>query len=468
MLLIAQSPQQIAAPLNVPLNAGSLVVYSQVGAVSGGGANATPIQPTPRATANGTLAYDVQFDTNAVSTTLAANVQSAAPADGSPTTILVADSTGIGAGDYITIAASSASSTLAADLNNVSTSIGVATGTGSTFRVGDILRIPGETASATTGTVVIAGATSLPVTPVMTVVVGDTVNVSDAKFTTTLSAASAAAVTTITVTSAAGLAGGQSVTISDAFQTSETVTIASIAGTTATLSAGLAGSWGSGSQVTRNAIGPNPYTVQTATAISPITLTAVLPALSTQAQVTLMRRTEDVRVTAIATDTLTVVRLGTPQAADYHRMGTQIALLSQPEVRRVTAITSNILTLNSALGFMHRAAAAVNKQPQGVMVFSTLPTNIVIGDTVVIDMLSIATFADTVADRVQATIQAIDTLTKSVTVTTAAARTRVDYTTATVTFMGDAVVVSGAVDSNGNTVRSTSGNRVNLSNGTSK
>jgi hypothetical protein len=336
--------------------------------------------------------------------------------------------------------------------------------------VGDVLRIPGETVKATTGAAVTAGATLLPVAPAFPVQAGETINILDPQVVTYTTGALAAGATTVNLVSTAGLAPGQMVSICDVAQICNVYTIATVPNATSiTLTGGVAVAVGAGAEVWRNALGLN-VTVQASTTTSPITVTVGLAsAFSATAQVSVSRASENVTVTAIAGDNLTVTR-ATPA---FHRSGSQIALLSEPEVRQVQSngvITSGdrLLLLNTPLNFMHRLGAAVTKQPQGVMTLTAMPTGVAIGDTVVIDTLSPVNFPNTRADRFDATVVAVDTANNQVTVTANTARARVDYSTADVWFMGDAAVVSGAVDSNGNTLRSTSDNRVNLSNGLTK
>jgi hypothetical protein len=137
--------------------------------------------------------------------------------------------------------------------------------------------------------------------------------------------------------------------------------------------------------------------------------------------------------------------------AGPHSTGGSVTLVSFPETRKINAVGTYSLTLNSALVYSHHTGAAVTKAATGEVEFGDNEVNtVLVGDVVIIDKDGSAT---TVLDRIDTTVLSIDTeLSRLILspVTSTTSIITIDGDNASFSFMGDAVKVTGAQDSNGN------------------
>jgi hypothetical protein len=137
--------------------------------------------------------------------------------------------------------------------------------------------------------------------------------------------------------------------------------------------------------------------------------------------------------------------------SDPHPTGTSVTLLSFPETRKITAVGTYSLTLDSALVYPHHGGAAVTKAATAEVEFGAGEMDtVLVGDVVIVDKDSSAT---TVLDRIDATVASINTEKATVVLTPVTSTTSIvtiDGDNASFTFMGDAVKVTGAQDSSGN------------------
>jgi hypothetical protein len=146
----------------------------------------------------------------------------------------------------------------------------------------------------------------------------------------------------------------------------------------------------------------------------------------------------------------TVLTLDTTPSAP-HSTGGSVTLVSFPETRKINAVGTYSLTLNSALVYSHHTGAAVTKAATGEVEFGGGEVDtVLVGDVVIIDKDGSAT---TVLDRIDTTVLSIDTeLSRLILspVTSTTSIITIDGDNASFSFMGDAVKVTGAQDSNGN------------------
>ena len=137
--------------------------------------------------------------------------------------------------------------------------------------------------------------------------------------------------------------------------------------------------------------------------------------------------------------------------SDPHSTGASVTLLSFPETRKITAVGTYSLTLDSALVYAHHGGAAVTKAATAEVEFGAGEMDtVLVGDVVIVDKDSSAT---TVLDRIDATVASINTGKATVVLTPVTSTTSIvtiDGTKASFRFMGDAVKVTGAQDSSGN------------------
>jgi len=137
--------------------------------------------------------------------------------------------------------------------------------------------------------------------------------------------------------------------------------------------------------------------------------------------------------------------------AGPHSTGGSVTLVSFPETRKITAVGTYSLTLGSALVYSHHTGAAVTKAATGEVEFGGGEVDtVLVGDVVIIDKDGSAT---TVLDRIDTTVLSIDTeLSRLILspVTSTTSIITIDGDNASFSFMGDAVKVTGAQDSNGN------------------
>jgi hypothetical protein len=422
-------------------------------------------EQAPRAALDytGTRTEEIIFEASTASTTIRSTGEYT---DNQSTLILVTDETGFGVDDFVKVAASSASTTLSGSDNDTDTSLTVAST--ADFREGDTIIIHGEVISLTVtddggsgdnhtlrnATVWAAADDNFSFSSGQQIFNGDAITLTDAAVTTTLAADVArttTGATSISLTSTAGLAEGQDLIIYDGVDPADNVTITAIASASAVTVTGLVVDtkqpYLSGAKVTR-AVVTGTCTVDAGGASTTIAMCDDQNgAYSDAMTATVKRAFEKETVSDVASST--VLTITTP--SDPHPTGTSVTLLSFPETRKITAVGTYSLTLGSALVYSHHTGAAVTKAATGEVEFGGGEVDtVLVGDVVIIDKDGSAT---TVLDRIDTTVLSIDTeLSRLILspVTSTTSIITIDGDNASFSFMGDAVKVTGAQDSNGN------------------
>jgi hypothetical protein len=423
-------------------------------------------EQAPRAALDytGTRTEEIIFEASTASTTIRSTGEYA---DNQSTVILVTAEAGFGVDDFVKIAASSASTTLNGSDNDSDTSLTVAST--ADFREGDIVIIHGEVISLTVtddggsgdNHTLRNGATGWGTNDNFSFSSGqqifnlDAITLTDAAVTTTLAADVArttTGATSISLTSTAGLAEGQDLIIYDGVDPADNVTITAIASASAVTVTGLVVDtkqpYLSGAKVTR-AVVTDTCNVDAGAASTTIVMCDDQPFAYSDAMTATVNRAYETRTVDNVTSN-TVLTLDTTPSAP-HSTGASVTLRSFPETRKITAVGTYSLTLDSALVFAHHTGAAVTKAATGEVEFgATEVDTVLVGDVVIIDKDGSAT---TVLDRVDTTVLSIDTEKARVIlspVTSTTSIITIDGNNASFSFMGDAVKVTGAQDSNGN------------------
>jgi len=219
----------------------------------------------------------------------------------------------------------------------------------------------------------------------------------------------------------------------------------------------------SGAKVTRAAISET-CTVDAGGSSTTIALCSNMSsAVSDAITATVKRAYEKETVSGVASST--VLTITAP--SDPHPTGTSVTLLSFPETRKITAVATYSLTLDSALVYPHHGGAAVTKAATAEVEFSASGAvdTVLVGDVVILDKDGSAT---TVLDRIDTTVASINTETATVVLTPVTSTTSIvtiDTDNASFTFMGDAVKVTGAQDSSGNAQQTGYARYANLNTG---
>ena len=456
---ISSTTFTLSAALARDIPSGSLVIDG----------SATFAEAAPRNALDytGTRTEEVIFDTSTASTTIRSTGEYA---DSQSTVILVTDETGFGVDDFIKIAASSASTTLNGSDNDSDTSLTVAST--ADFREGDIVIIHGEVISLTVtddggsgdnhtlrnATLWANGGGSgvndnFSFSSGQQIFNGDAITLTDAAVTTTLAANVDRSATTmsISLTSTAGLAEGQDLIINDGSEAADTVTISLIVSASAVtvtdILADTTEPYLAGAKVTR-AVVTDTCNVDAASSSTTIVMCDDQPeAFSDAMTATVKRAFEKETVSGVASST--VLTITAP--SDPHPTGTSVTLLSFPETRKITAVATYSLTLDSALVYPHHGGAAVTKAATAEVEFGAGEMDtVLVGDIVIVDKDGSAT---TVLDRIDATVASINTGKATVVLTPVTSTTSIvtiDGDNASFSFMGDAVKVTGAQDSSGN------------------
>ena len=425
--------------------------------------SATFAEPAPRnAVDYRSYTEEVIFDTSTASTTIRSTGEYA---DNRSTVILVTDEAGFGVDDFVKIAASSASTTLNGSDNDSDTSLTVAST--ADFREGDIVIIHGEAISLTvtddggsgdnhTLRVANWGATdNFTFSSGQQIFNGDAITIADAAVTNTLSSTvdRDTAADTFTLTDGtAGLAVGQVLTIDDGVQATDDVTITAISSTSVVTVSGITldtnRPYLSGAKVTRAAISET-CTVDAGGSSTTIALCSAMSSAVSDAMTATVKRAFEKGTVDNVTSSTALTLAAAP--ADPHPTGTSVTLLSFPETRKITAVGTYSLTLDSALVYAHHGGAAVTKAATAEVEFGAGEMDtVLVGDVVIVDKDSSAT---TVLDRIDATVASINTEKATVVLTPVTSTTSIvtiDGDNASFTFMGDAVKVTGAQDSSGN------------------
>ena len=425
---------------------------------------ATFAEPAPRAALDytNTRTEEVIFDTSTASTTIRSTGEYD---DTQDTVILVTAEAGFGVDDFVKIAASSASTTLSVLDNDSNTSLTVAST--ADFREGDIVIIHGEVISLTVtddggsgdnhtlrnNSIWAAADDNFSFSSGQQIFNGDAITLTDAAVTTTLAANvdRSSSTASISLTSTAGLAEGQSLIINDGAETADTVVISLLTSASAVTVTGISTDttepYLSGAKVTR-AVVTDTCNVDAGGESTTIVQCDDQPeAYSDAMTATVKRAFEKETVSGVASST--VLTITAP--SDPHPTGTSVTLLSFPETRKITAVATYSLTLDSALVYPHHGGAAVTKAATAEVEFGAGEMDtVLVGDVVIVDKDSSAT---TVLDRIDATVASINTEKATVVLTPVTSTTSIitiDTDNASFTFMGDAVKVTGAQDSSGN------------------
>ena len=420
-------------------------------------------EQAPRAALDytGTRTEEIIFEASTASTTIRSTGEYA---DNQSTVILVTDESGFGVGDFVKVAASSASTTLSGSDNDSDTTLTVAST--ADFREGDKIIIHGEVISLTVTddggttdnhTLRVAGwgaTDNFSFSSGQQIFNADAITITDAAVTTTLSASASRTSTTdnISLTSTVGLAEGQTLIIDDGAEAADTVVISKIHSASAVevtnIEVDNQQPYLTGAKVTRAVI-TDTCTVPAGGASTTIALCGnIVSAFSDSMTATVNRAFEARTVDNVTSNT--VLTLDTTPSAP-HSTGASVTLRSFPETRKINAVGTYSLTLNSALVYSHHTGAAVTKAATGEVEFGDNEVNtVLVGDVVIIDKDGSAT---TVLDRIDTTVLSIDTeLSRLILspVTSTTSIITIDGDNASFSFMGDAVKVTGAQDSNGN------------------
>mgnify|MGYP003974293589 CR=1 FL=1 len=421
-------------------------------------------EQAPRAALDytGTRTEEIIFEASTASTTIRSTGEYA---DKQSTVILVTDESGFGVDDFVKVAASSASTTLSGSDNDSDTSLTVAST--ADFREGDKIIIHGEVISLTVTddggttdnhTLRVAGwgaTDNFTFSSGQQIFNADNITLTDAAVTTTLAGTVSRTLATdnISLTSTVGLAEGQTLIIDDGAANADTVVISKITSASAVTVTGIDDTdttepYLTGAKVTRAVI-TDTCIVPAGGASTTIALCGnIVSAFSDSMTATVNRAFEARTVDNVTSNT--VLTLDTTPSAP-HSTGASVTLRSFPETRKITAVGTYSLTLNSALVYSHHTGAAVTKAATGEVEFGGGEVDtVLVGDVVIIDKDGSAT---TVLDRIDTTVLSIDTeLSRLILspVTSTTSIITIDGDNASFSFMGDAVKVTGAQDSNGN------------------
>ena len=420
-------------------------------------------EQAPRAALDytGTRTEEIIFEASTASTTIRSTGEYT---DNQSAVILVTDESGFGVDDFVKVAASSASTTLSGSDNDSDTTLTVAST--ADFREGDKIIIHGEVISLTVTddggttdnhTLRVAGwgaTDNFTFSSGQQIFNADNITLTDAAVTTTLAGTVSRTLATdnISLTSTVGLAEGQTLIIDDGAEAADTVVISKIHSASAVEVTGILVDtkqpYLTGAKVTRAVI-TDTCTVPAGGASTTIALCGnIVSAFSDSMTATVNRAFEARTVDNVTSNT--VLTLDTTPSAP-HSTGGSVTLVSFPETRKITAVGTYSLTLGSALVYSHHTGAAVTKAATGEVEFGGGEVDtVLVGDVVIIDKDGSAT---TVLDRIDTTVLSIDTeLSRLILspVTSTTSIITIDGDNASFSFMGDAVKVTGAQDSNGN------------------
>ena len=421
-------------------------------------------EQAPRAALDytGTRTEEIIFEASTASTTIRSTGEYA---DTQSTVILVTDESGFGVDDFVKVAASSASTTLSGSDNDSDTTLTVAST--ADFREGDKIIIHGEVISLTVTddggttdnhTLRVAGwgaTDNFTFSSGQQIFNADNITLTDAAVTTTLAGTVSRTLATdnISLTSTVGLAEGQTLIIDDGAEAADTVEISKIHSASAVevtnIEVDNQQPYLTGAKVTR-AVVTGTCTVDAGGASTSIALcnANIVSAFSDSMTATVNRAYETSTVDNVTSNTVLTLNAA---PAGPHSTGGSVTLVSFPETRKITAVGTYSLTLGSALVYSHHTGAAVTKAATGEVEFEDNEVNtVLVGDVVIIDKDGSAT---TVLDRIDTTVLSIDTeLSRLILspVTSTTSIITIDGDNASFSFMGDAVKVTGAQDSNGN------------------
>ena len=420
-------------------------------------------EQAPRAALDytGTRTEEIIFEASTASTTIRSTGEYT---DNQSTVILVTDETGFGVDDFVKVAASSASTTLSGSDNDTDTSLTVAST--ADFREGDTIIIHGEVISLTVTddggttdnhTLRVAGwgaTDNFTFSSGQQIFNADNITLTDAAVTTTLAGTVSRTLATdnISLTSTVGLAEGQTLIIDDGAEAADTVEISKIHSASAVevtnIEVDNQQPYLTGAKVTRAVI-TDTCIVPAGGASTTIALCGNIVSAFSDSMTATVNRAYETRTVDNVTSS-TVLTLDTTPSAP-HSTGGSVTLVSFPETRKINAVGTYSLTLDSALVYSHHTGAAVTKAATGEVEFGDNEVDtVLVGDVVIIDKDGSTT---TVLDRIDTTVLSIDTeLSRLILspVTSTTSIITIDGDNASFSFMGDAVKVTGAQDSNGN------------------
>ncbi len=412
-----------------------------------------------------TMANDINLmftDVDQAATNLASNFATAT--DTELDEIVVADATLFAPNDVVTIAASTSNQATTA-AQTVATVIPL---TAHGYQTGEEIIIDGQylTRNISVANLNTAGFT---VSENVALMAGETVQIFDPEQNLTLTATASitAAASVINVNDASGLVVGQSVTLDDGvFVTSRVITtIATNAVTLAADPGYVTHSYPTSTKARRAALGPTGATINgTSTTGATFTLTGAVGIVSTKGQLIVdrapLRRTVG---TIVSANEIPVA------ATRLLPQGTAIKLMSYEETFRIETIERDFNKLNftTNVRYAHRAGAAVKKSRHDWLEYggdaqvAVLSPALRVGDTIAFDTLTPAAALYANADRIFGVVNAIDTERSRVRIAIAKDGVTVG-STASFTFMGDAVKVSVTPDTSGNALLGTHSTTVNL------
>lgn len=460
IIILDESADTTEGPLTVASVSGSTVTFtSQLGFHVPSGAyitdsGATVAEVTPRAPVAGIVPQaDLIWNAATASTTLANDHFTASP-DTQTDKILLMNTTGFHVDDIIRVAASNVTGTT----SNFTAAAGtVINSTSHGFKVGDRVRIHPPSISVPISAVMAIGATSASLTSAVTIESGESVTLTDPEFETELTVAASAGATVLSVASSTGIAPGQTIEINSGVHAAETRTVTASSSGSVTVSAGLTAAHSVGARVIRTVRTESVNATALANGATTVSIGATTHAYSLTASLSKVRNYTDHVVSAVAADTFTV----TASPGPITPRGAGLRLLSADETRKITAITGKLVTLNAALSYPHRAGAAVTRPSQFAATFLTANMSTwVLGDTLICDTLPTPGDASIPQhnDRFEAILLAMNTTSGWATFSTSNSGF-ITTGNLSCTSMGDAVKLSGAIDSNGQPIRTTWGNK---------
>jgi hypothetical protein len=464
----------LADPLANGVPTGSIVLDAAV----------TQAEPRPRPALELASTDQVMFDASAAVTTALSNDQFATGPDVLPKEIDVGSTAGIYQGDVVTIAASAVSLFTAAGptgtVTQGSTQIMLVPGTAQSFRAGDEVELEGIApaklmiAPNTTTTVNASGQT-INLTAMSDIRAGDILRFWEDQVTTAtigVNQASAAGVAAgVQVGSTSGFAVGQVVTLDDRQTPPLQVAVTSVIDTNHLSFSGLGANQSipSGAILYKPEMADDVLPNADTTGLSPTIPAAGSPGgfaagdgYSPGASLLHLRPNRRATILSITVDALTT----TPSGGGFPPSNA-INLVSEAEqfvVGKVATGYALQLVSGTGLQFAHRAGAAVTKASQtSFIVGAGQLNNVLVGDTIVIQR---DTTVDPLAckDRFSGTVMAVDSSTGEVTLAT----TQTGFydfsllTHAEILTLGDAVNVTGQMDSNGLPAETAYGFRMSL------
>ncbi|MDH5751977.1 MAG: hypothetical protein OEZ59_06125, partial [Deltaproteobacteria bacterium] len=431
--------------------AGSKVVFDNLGWVP-----YHDLRGTQEFNGAGQILADIVLDASSLTTTIAANTQnnSIGGSDPNPQKIVVQSSAGFQSNDIIYIEGTYISKTATTGTDGGGAVNTLDVGTNHGFMEGDRVIIREKDVSANLSAAVANGANSITLASSVEVVSGEPATLTSDPFITRMSAAAVAAATDISVSSVTGLVVGMNITIDDGNQGIVTRNITAIAGTTLTLDLALGldfaadtvvqrGTWSEVVNIDPAGTAGTALVAGTTVAVSTLVLNH--PA---SARLEVNRTSQQLNVTVVNGSVITLsANLG------WHHKP-KVDLLSAMERRTVWYVEDEYtIMLTTGLNYGHHPGAAVRRHNTAVVKLNQDLWTARVGDTIIMDNDG-QTW--TTGDRYEVTLESINSIDNTITISVP--RSGVIYNdTVRLTFMGDAIHVSGAADKQGNVMGTATG-----------